>query len=380
MNIGIILPGLSLEYNSIGFMILELEKYGYNPTVITSRSRGLKDKGVNPEFEEHGRTKIYRIVDKSPEIWGAGGTEVENRICDILEANNVSLICTCTNASYRIGRLLGKRLNVPNILMLEFVFHKRRFFSASKREFLGLPFLIPLAWRYNYNKFRRGFTALSSFYVEEQPQVDSTKNVFLVPWCNDIRGLNPSGIDKENSLIFAGELTKWTIKVEMITALDKALSNGLIDKVHFVGYGDKKYLIDGLKSKYKEEVIIHGSLPRQKVLELIKKAKYGLQPATLGGWGFMGECLALGTPLITLKSNRYKLSDGVNVILLEELSNLSKALSYYNTNDKAYRCLQENGLVHYRLNHTAEITGKFFADMLDEVVLDHSNLEGKRHI
>jgi len=372
MNILIILPGLSINYNSIGFTILGLEKFGYCPVIITSRSRGLKDPGMNSDYEEHGNTKIYRIVDKSLDIWKAKGTKTESLISDIIVRHDVKMMFASTNGCFEISSYLSKKHSLPNVMMLEYIFHKERFFGYSKKRYLGINILIPFAWKYYYNKYLKHHSALLTFYNEEEKKSLKTSNTFFVPWCNQI----PEGIQitnkKNNSIIFAGELTKLTIKDEFLTELANILNENIVEEIHFVGYGNKLYKIEELKKVFADRIIIHGSLPRNKVLELIGKAKYGIQPATLGGWGFMGECLALKTPLITLKSNKYRLQNKKNIIMVDRFDNISKELLIYNKNCVLYKQIQDNGFDFYTNNHTGKVTAKYLSDIIKKI-LDEKN-------
>ena len=361
MNILIILPGVYIEYNSIAYTILGLEKFGYFPVIITSRSRGSKSTGTNSDYEEHGKTKIYRIVDKSPALWKAKGTKTETLISDIIERHDVKMLLASTNACCEISSHLASKHSIPNIMMLEFLFHKTRFFAASIREYLGLNFLKPLAWRYHYNKFSKHNNSLITFYNEEEEEALKTPNTYFVPWCNQIPNEILIPDKKENSLIFAGNFSKWTIKDECLIELASILEKKIVDKIHFVGYGVLLYKIEKLKELFGDRIIIHGSLPRNEVLELIAKVKYGIQAATLGGWGFMGECLALKTPLIILDSNKYRLRDAENAIIIKNFGEMHNQISYYNNHPEKYKLLQENGHLAYKQNHTGDKTAEYLA-------------------
>ena len=82
----------------------------------------------------------------------------------------------------------------------------------------------------------------------------------------------------------------------------------------------------------------------------------------------MGECLALKTPLIILKSNKYKLRNTENAIIIEKFSDMYKQISHYNKNHKEYNKLQENGYLVYEQNYTGEKTAEYLAKAIKQTL------------
>ena len=57
------------------------------------------------------------------------------------------------------------------------------------------------------------------------------------------------------------------------------LKDNIIEKFHVIGYGNRVSYIEDLKKTHNDKVVIHGSLPRNEVLEKISSSKYGIGPA-----------------------------------------------------------------------------------------------------
>ena len=167
-----------------------------------------------------------------------------------------------------------------------------------------------------------------------------------------------------NQAIFAGSLTSITINENFIKSVSYLLDNNVIEKILIIGDGPKKYIIDQLIDQYSIDKIEYlGQMNRIDVLDLIKKSKIALNTTYEGGWGFIGECFAVGT-LLLFTRNHYIFKTSVDSFHLklndENLIQLKDLIS----NENVYSEIQSNMIERYQNNHTSSSIAKNTAKFL----------------
>jgi glycosyltransferase involved in cell wall biosynthesis len=262
--------------------------------------------------------------------------------------------------------------NAKLIWLTEFYFNHRRFLGGRK-YYLGLNFLIkPIAAilrRYFYKNVDK--IILSD--ISEKQYISTTSNKLVsIGWCNNLPidfNKNPIKLNlKLNQAIFAGSLTSITINENFIKSVSYLLDNNIIEKILIIGDGPKKYIIDQLIDQYSIDKIEYlGQMNRIDVLDLIKKSKIALNTTYEGGWGFIGECFAVGT-LLLFTRNHYRFKTSIDSFHLklndENLIQLKNIIS----NENVYSEMQSNMIERYQNNHTSSSIAKKYRQIFTNLL------------
>lgn len=361
LRICVIVPVLGAQ-NSILYVFSELKKIGCNIIVITSTSGGYKSKSKNSPFEIIDGLEIHRIADQ---ISSKSFLKEIESVKLILDKTKPNVVLFGTWGLFKIGYKISRLYDAKLIWLTEFYFNERRFIGGRK-YYLGLKFLIkPVAFVLR-NYFSKNVDRIILSDISEKKYISETsKKLVSVGWCNNLpSNYNADRIPlnlKLNQAIFAGSLITITINDNFVKAVSYLLNNSVVEKVIVIGDGPQRPVIDELIYQYGSDKIVYlGQMDRIDVLDLIKKSKLALNTTYEGGWGFIGECFALGTLLLYTR-NHYLFNHKKDSYLLKfDQNNLQELISLIE-NESCYATLQEYMIQRFHHEHSAKaIAGKYY--------------------
>lgn len=375
MRLVVILPVITKKLNSISSVFINLKNnHNYNILILTSTSQGLKGKGKNSEYEDMDGVAIHRIFEDIEEIKLAYKQKLSKAI-KIVENFKPDIMLTGTRWTLNFAYEVANKFSIPLILLLEFAQNSVRL--CRKREYLGLEFLAPISAKFVWKYLTKMTSTIITSFIGDQANlgklsVNSCK-VFYVPWCNQLPEEYHLGTidNKKNQCIFAGELSKITITKEFMKSIPLLLNKTKIEKLVVIGYGPREIYIRKLISEFPSNIEYLGPLPRLEVLKHIEESKIAFQPARSGGWGFIGECWALGTPLFTF-GNHYGFKHKIDSIILNKPEDIIKYTNDLLENNELYSTISNNGKRRYIDNHTGKSVADRFAYIIDDT-LTNSN-------
>ena len=133
----------------------------------------------------------------------------------------------------------------------------------------------------------------------------------------------------------------------------------------------KKYIIENLIEKFgKDKIEYLGQIERLEVLDLIKKSKIALNTTHEGGWGFIGECFAVGTLLLYTR-NHYLFNHNYDSFHLNFTLSDRDDLNDILSNEELYHKLQENMICRYNNEHSAKSIGSKYFDLIKTTLLEN---------
>jgi len=370
-KICIVVPVLGYQ-NSILFVFSELKKLGCNVVVITSTSGGFKQKSKNISFETIDGIDIHRVADDTSSK--AFLTEII-KIKSILDSFKPNIVLFGTWNLFRIASKLSKTYNSKLIWLTEFYFNNKRFIGGRK-YYLGLKILLnPLAYIMRFFLTKNVDKIILSDISEKNLILEKNKKLTSIGWCNNLPNkfdVDPCGLnEKLNQGIFAGSFTSITINEKFVKAISFLLNNKLLDKIVIVGDGPKKYIIENLIEKFgKDKIEYLGQIERLEVLDLIKKSKIALNTTHEGGWGFIGECFAVGTLLLYTR-NHYLFNHNYDSFHLNFTLSDRDDLNDILSNEELYHKLQENMICRYNNEHSAKSIGSKYFDLIKTTLLEN---------
>ena len=189
------------------------------------------------------------------------------------------------------------------------------------------------------------------------------KTINYIPW--------PIGLDMEASSqlrtqcksdygIYAGSLLKLKNIEEFSLTIPKILNETSTKRFMFIGHGSEERIIEGLRQKFGNRILYVRDLPKTEVAKLIAKAKYAYTPAKkIGSWQFIGDCWALGTPIIATFVGDY-ISNNDNGFVIDPSQIVSAVNRLFNEPD-FYQKLVAGGLSIANDRHPKNIASRLFS-------------------
>jgi glycosyltransferase involved in cell wall biosynthesis len=198
-------------------------------------------------------------------------------------------------------------------------------------------------------------------------------SVRFVPWCNELpAGFQPA-LKKERELaVYVGTFSRWKNTDAFSAIVPLILRNTPTKRILFVGSG-RTQVVENLKGQFGSAVEHIPGLPRNEVLSELSSAYYGITTVKRGGWGFIGDCWAVQTPLVTL-FNDYNLHHQKDSVVGGDLEGLIEGIQKLYSEPHLHQSMQNAGYQRYVRDHTASAVGSSYESTLKETLKRWSNV------
>jgi len=260
-------------------------------------------------------------------------------------------------------------LGVPIVLRTEFAFDAHapyrsmgRLLKIFKNPLTGdrLAILLGgLIWGWAY----ANSDAVISCYYEDAPKQPEVNNTpfYYVPWPTYYPNIEGKVTRARDRAVFIGAFDPHKNLNELLITIPKLLQQSPLKEFCVVGTGQYLGVIEQLKARYPESIRHFQSLSRDECLQLIRDSFFSYSPATRGGWGFIGDSWALGTPVVTTH-NHYGFCDDVDSVVTSPEEIVNRVKSLYE-NEPEFERVGAGGHKRFLEHHTAEAVGSRFLEI-----------------
>ena len=93
------------------------------------------------------------------------------------------------------------------------------------------------------------------------------------------------------------------------------LNNTPTKEFYIIGPERDVNVVELLKKQFSQKIYYKNFVPRNEALKLIATSFFAYTPAVSGGWGFIGDCWGVGTPLVLTHHTEYDLKNGENALI-----------------------------------------------------------------
>jgi hypothetical protein len=100
-------------------------------------------------------------------------------------------------------------------------------------------------------------------------------------------------------------------------------------------------------------------LPRFKALKLIASSYYAYTPVKKGGWGFIGDCWSMKTPIIMTHNEEEYVVNGSNALVSRSDDSLIENINKIYKDQRLYSRLQNNGHKEAISRQPSAVASKF---------------------
>jgi glycosyltransferase involved in cell wall biosynthesis len=350
-------------------MLIRLYDKGVKLEIITSRSLGLKGKGRLPIYEDMDGIPIHRVYGNPRDIFLFPHKGL-NKALEIARVLKPDLIFCSQELNMRLALLIQKFIKKPIILLVENagkIFSGESYNSLKMRyvmSFLGIPLGGPRFWSWLCEKAE----VLITCHPRDQQILASLskhkKSVFYLPWPSYIPDDFEYPSARENYRgIYIGSLHPFKNTQEFEWTLPLILENPKTKQFAVIGPGPHAAIIKKLKQRYGDSIYYATQLPRTEALKLISSSYYAYTPVKTGGWGFIGDCWSMRTPIVMTHNDNY-VTNNVNALVAKNENDFIKNINRLYEDAELYKKLQRNGYEEYKKRKADVVGDKLYSILL----------------
>lgn len=365
-------PALNPVVNDIVHVLVYLLHEGHQVQVITARQNKSKSTMDDSSHEIVEGLPIHRIYPSFfPDMLYRINSQYSSLRRLAQEFNPDLLLCSQEFTS-KIGletkRILGR--DIPIVVVSEFAG------DLADRGYSGViaNLTFPLIGIPRGKRFWPWLSAQSEAVITCYPgdihRIDELAtqgtDVLYVPWCNQLpKNYLTSPVKDQETAVYIGNFSRFKNTDSFINIVPAILECTPTNRMVLVGCG-KTRVVETLRKRFGRRIKHYPGLSRTDALQLMSEAYYGISPIMKGGWGFIGDCWAVKTPLVCI-SNDYQLNPGRDAIVSKDLGELIEGIKSLYSDTNLYKSIQEAGFDRYVRNHTSRAVGSAYDMVLRQV-------------
>jgi len=347
--------------NDIGRALKFMADEGHDVICLAAKSNPSKSIKRSDKTSSHGRLTIFRpwASHQFPAEFPEAAALLANKVLDGLIFDVV---------------LCFQHFNYPLI---------RRFLRLS-RQSIPVAVLLENAWRAATEEtmstrlrmmYRlRGFRDGPRFYRWVAKSADSiitcdpgeigrladlqvwNPRTEYVPWCTDPGRRRTHALPDRGVAIFAGALAKHKNPSELVAVIRQVLAETPTTRFRLATSRQSTRILVAWRTEFGERFEPYTNLTLTQVAGLMEEAQYGITAAAAGGWGFIGGCWALQTPLVLLHPNSF-VQDPASIVQGWEYATPADAVNALLSDDALQGRVRRTGFSQFERYHSADAVG-----------------------
>jgi len=365
---------MSRTYNENAYLLEYLRSKGNELCVVSGRSLAFKGGGKLPPEEDMNGIPILRLYRNYLHAFLFPYTHLA-ALLRITRQFRPDLIFCSVEINMRIASLINRFYRIPIVLQVEDAgrIASGESYSSLKSRVAFAAVGVPSGRNYWKWLVKRA-QCIITLHPRDQDKLPELRSrdtpCYFVPWCSQI----PSGYYAAPKVagrgIYCGSLRDVKNTLEFGVTIPMLLDQTRTKEFVIIGGGASRHvgLVRRLQRKYGERIrFVPGDLPRTKVLELISSCDYGYTPVRKGGWGFILDCWAVGTPLVMTHNDDGYVSTMSNALVSNSVFDLPSTVELLYTDHMLCQKLRQNGFESYR-EHSPEAVGSRILSIFDETL------------
>jgi len=371
MNVLCIFPGMSKQVNDNAYMLTRLHDKCVKLAIVACKDMGQKGEGYFLPYEEMDGIPIHRLYENAKEMFLFPSKRL-SKILEIARDLKPDLIFCDQELNMRLAVLIQKSLKKPIVLMVE---DAGRIFSGENYNSHKIKSIMTLFGMSHGSKFWSWLCEKANVLITCSPRDQQilgllSKNnrpVFYLPWPSYVpHGFEYASTRENGTGLYIGSLYPFKNTQEFEKTLPLILEKTKTRQFVVVGPGPHAPIIKKLKEQYGEAIHYINHLSRTEALQLISNSYYAYSPVKIGGWGFIGDCWSMRTPLVMTHNDNYVI-DNVNALVSKNENDLVSNINYLYEDTRLYQKLQKNGYEEYE-KRKADVIGDKLYDILTKAL------------
>ncbi len=372
---------MASEWMEIAQVLINLQNKGAKLAIITSKSLGLKGKGSLQSYTNMNGIDVYRLYRNPTSLFVFPNSKLKESI-EIGRKFKPDLIFCGLEFNMRLALKLQKYLQVPILLGVE---DAGRIKSGERPSSILKKFLLRLFGIPTGPEFWNWLCKNSSAVVTHHPR--DRKSLHVLSGCNKPvyhlfwATYVPEGISLPEKVIgrgvYVGSLYPFKNTQQFEHTLPRIIRETPTKEFIVVGPGPHARIIQKLEKETKGAVKYIPKLPRAEALRLIASSQYAYTPVNWGGWGFIGDCWSVNTPVVMTHNDDY-VENGVNAVVAKDEDDLISCINHLYENPQLQHNLQTHGYEESK-KRTADAVSKDFFSIF-ETTLRLSTKDSKNYV
>jgi glycosyltransferase involved in cell wall biosynthesis len=373
MNVLCIFPGMIKSRNDNAFVLTRLREKGVKLAVITGKSLDLKGVGQLPGYEEMDGIPIFRLY-RNPRSMFVYPQEKLSSVLQIVNNLKPDVIFCSQEMNIRLAMAVKRYINVPIVLLVEDGGRilsgevKLGVFNRTLMPFFGLS-NGPLLWQWLCQRVSALITChpRDKAYLKKLAQYG--KPVYYLPWPTHLPdNFRFPSSRKEDRGVYVGSLYPFKNTQEFKKTLPRIIKETHTREFIVVGPGPHANLIKKLENQNPNTIRYVRELSRTNALSLIASSKYAYTPVVRGGWGFIGDCWSMKTPIVMSSNDGYVI-DSENALVADNEDALIANINRLYEEPALFKKLQEKGFIESE-NRKAEMVSDGLYNILVKTIQD----------
>ncbi len=363
MNILAIYPGMNERCDN-AHMLTRLLAKDAKLSVIACKSLGFKGKGALPEYENMAGIPIHRLFKDHMEMFFFPDKKLKECL-NIASDLKPDLIFCSQELNMRLAISLQKQLRVPIVLLVEDAgrINSGETYSTSKFSFAMNLFGIPNGRKF-WDWLCKRADALITCHPKDEQKLNAlsryNKPVYFLPWPTYVPSEFKFPQQREmHRGIYIGLLGPAKNTQVFERMLPRILNETPTEEFLVIGPGPHTKIIEKLQKETNRAVKHLAGVSRREALELIAGSYYAYTPVVMGGWGFIGDCWSMKTPLVMTHNDNYVLNEE-NALVAKDDDALITNIKRLYKNPELYGSLQQKGVEESQKKHAAVVGDQLY--------------------
>jgi len=265
----------------------------------------------------------------------------------------------------RLALELQKFIKVPIVLLVEDAgrIYSGEAYKSFRSNFLITSMGVPIGPRFCRWLCNKA-AAIITCHPKDKNMLDSLsqfeKPIYFLPWPTSLPSNFRSPSEKKKYRgIFVGSLWPAKNTQEFEITLPRILRETYTKEFVVIGPGPQVKIIQNLQRNTKEAVKHIFGVPRHEALRMIAESYYAYTPVLVGGWGFIGDCWSVKTPLVMSHNDNYVINN-VNALVSKNCDSLIMNINKLYENKECYEALIQNGLEESNKRTAKAVANKLY--------------------
>jgi glycosyltransferase involved in cell wall biosynthesis len=372
MNVLCIYPGMTKSRNDNAFVLTKLREKGVKLAVITGKSLDLKGVGQLPAYEDMDGIPIFRLY-RNPRTMFVYPQEKLANVLQIVNSLKPDIIFCSQELNIRLAMAIKRYINVPIVLLVEDGGRilsgdvKLGVFNRTFMPFFGLS-NGPMFWQWLCQRVSAVITCHPRDKKLLKKLSQYGKPVYYLPWPTHLPDNCTFPSSREDRGVYVGSLYPFKNTQEFKKTLPRIIKETNTKQFIVVGPGPHAKIIKKLENQNPDSIKYVRELSRTDALSLIASSKYAYTPVVRGGWGFIGDCWSMKTPIV-MSSNDGYVTDSENALVANNENALIDNINRLYNEPELFEKLQEKGYSESE-NRKAEIVSDGLYNILAKTIRD----------
>lgn len=381
MRLLFVFPFCSPGVNSIAGGPIYLASAGHPVLIITARHTiSLKGEVSAPEAEVVKGACFFRPYGNSTELRTRPSLQWDS-VSEKVMQFRPDVVIGFGEFNFRLPVRISRHFGLPLFFYMEYLRPEKISYPIRGKDLLRTyaPRIDRLASELFLRYLSRRAQGIMFAYAGDGPYAAKVQGfgtrVFYVPWCTEVSMEDKPVERRPRTGIYIGSLAHFKNSAELVKAIPLILDQTETERFTVVGPGAYAPEVRRLAERYGSRLVYIPSVPRAEAMRLLRSAGYGYTPVTDCGLGFIGDCWATGTPLVTTHLLDGFLNPGRDAVVADGWEDLPRVIGrLLDSSALSAQCAHE-GYVRYEANYTGKAVGERYLEVIQTCLDSTDNVD-----